>query len=323
MSTRSFPFHEASSALVSARADRVFAYLDDPKALAAHMGESSLMMMGSRLSINVDADGGRVVGSQVRMQGRMMGIPLSLEEVITERQVPNRKVWETIGTPKLLIMAHYRMGFDLTPTGDASMVRVFIDYRLPTTAPGSWLGYLLGGVYARWCTKQMVNDVATHFNNESKVVNPETTRLRWSGRIFALCGIWLVALGAYFLFLRPALLPEDPRYIGSSLEAIRLAVPGLERWLAHVFNVMGGFMVATGVMTTLASYRLPATRELTTFTALIVAGAVSVGLMSATNFFLNSNFRWLLVLPALLWLAGLFFYLRERVISAREIGRVE
>lgn len=82
--------HEASAALVHAPVDQVFAYLDDPRALAAHMGESSLMMMGSRMSINVDADGGRVVGSKISMHGRMMGIPLSLEEVITERQVPAR-----------------------------------------------------------------------------------------------------------------------------------------------------------------------------------------------------------------------------------------
>ncbi len=149
------------------------------------------------------------------------------------------------------------------------------------------------------------------------------SRLQLSGKIFAFCGIWLVALGLYFLFLRPALLPEDPRYIGSSLEAIRLAVPGLERWLRHVFNVMGGFMIATGVMTTLAACHLPARRELTMFTALLLAGTVSVGLMSATNFFLNSNFRWLLVLPVLLWLAGLLFYLRERAISARQIDRVD
>ena len=154
-------------------------------------------------------------------------------------------------------------------------------------------------------------------------MNPTTSRLQLSGKIFILCGVWLVALGAYFLFLRPALLPEDPRYIGSSLEAIRLAVPGLERWLRHVFNVMGGFMIATGVMTTLAACHLPARRGLTTFTALLLAGTVSVGLMSATNFFLNSNFRWLLVLPVILWLAGLLCYLRERAISARQIDRVD
>ena len=165
MSDRSFPFHDESTALIKAPVDRVFAHLDDPKALAAHMGESSMMLMGSRMSIDVDADGGRVVGSKIRMDGRMMGIPLSLEEVITERQVPSRKVWETIGTPKLVIIAHYRMGFELMRKDDTSQVRVFIDYSLPAHAPGSWLGSMLGGVYARWCTKQMADDAARHFNS--------------------------------------------------------------------------------------------------------------------------------------------------------------
>ncbi len=123
-----------------------------------------MMMMGSRMSIDVDAGGGRVTGSKIRMQGRMMGIPLSVEEVITERQVPTRKVWETtIGTPNLQVMAHYCMGFEVSPSGDLSRVRVFIDHSLPTSPPGSWLGRLLGGAYARWCTKQMADGAARHF----------------------------------------------------------------------------------------------------------------------------------------------------------------
>jgi len=85
--------------------------------------------------------------------------------VIIERQVPCKKVWETIGTPNLQVMAHYRMGFELTPKGGSSLVRVFIGYSLPTGAPGSWLGRLLGGVYARWCTQQMAEDAARHFNS--------------------------------------------------------------------------------------------------------------------------------------------------------------
>ncbi len=167
MSDRSFPFHAESSALANAPADRVFAYLDDPKALAAHMSESSMMMLGSRMSIDGDAEGGRVIGSKIRMHGSMMGISLSLEEAITERQVPHKKVWETIGTPDLKVMAHYRMGFELTPKGDSSLVRVFVDYSLPTKAPASWLGRLLGGVYARWCTKQMADDTARQFDSNS------------------------------------------------------------------------------------------------------------------------------------------------------------
>ncbi len=41
------------------------------------------------------------------------------------------------------------------------------------------------------------------------------------------CGVWLVGLGLYFIFLRRPLLPEDPRFMGTTLVQIRAAVPGL------------------------------------------------------------------------------------------------
>ena len=164
MSGLLFPVHYESYGLANAPIDQVFAFLDDPKALAEHMGKSSMMMLGSRMSINVDADGGRAIGSEIRMQGSMIGIALALKEVVTERKIPTMKVWETIGTPKLLVISHYRMGFELTKNGASTRVRVFIDYRLPTKPPGSWLGYWLGAIYARWCTGQMVKGAARHFN---------------------------------------------------------------------------------------------------------------------------------------------------------------
>lgn len=164
MSGLSFPLHDEITVPVQAPADLVFAYLDDPKALAAHMSESSMMMMGSRMAIDVDAGCGRTIGSEIRMRGSILGIPLSLEEVITERRAPSKKVWDTIGTPKLLVMAQYRMGFEVTPKGDSSLLRVFIDYSLPATIPGIWLGRLLGGVYGRWCTRRMADDAAKYFN---------------------------------------------------------------------------------------------------------------------------------------------------------------
>ena len=144
---------------------------------------------------------------------------------------------------------------------------------------------------------------------------PTNSRLQPSGKVFVACGVWLIALGIYFLFLRPALLPEDAHYIGRSLDTIRSAVPDLERWLGHVFNVMGGFMVSTGTITILVACRLLARREPGTLTAMLVAGADSVALMSATNFFLSSDFRWLLLMPALLWLFGLLCYARESTVS--------
>ena len=136
-------------------------------------------------------------------------------------------------------------------------------------------------------------------------------RFQPSGTLFVICGLWLIALGLYFVAFRPALLPEDPRYIGVSLEVIRSTAPGLERWLGHVFDVMGGFMVATGSLTVLVACRLLAKRERGTFAALLVAGAAGVALMSATNFALHSDFRWPLLLPAFLWVVGLVCYWRE------------
>ena len=156
MPDQSFPFHHESSGPANAPVEQVSAFLDDPQALAAHMGESSMMMPGSSMSIDVDAGGGRMIGSKVRMQGRMPGLRLSPEKVITEREAPAMKVWETIGTPKLLGISHYRMGFELTRNGASSLVRVFIDYSLPIKPPGSWIGHWLGAVFARCCTKQMV-----------------------------------------------------------------------------------------------------------------------------------------------------------------------
>ncbi len=150
--------------LIRAPIAKVFAFLDDPLALAAHMRKSSMRMMGSRMAVEVDAGGGRVLHSRIAMHGSFLGIPVSLEEAVTERDEPYRKCWETIGTPRLLVIAHYRMGFELTPSGDATRLRVFIHYSLPATAPGSWLGSLFGAFYARWCTKTVATDAAAHFD---------------------------------------------------------------------------------------------------------------------------------------------------------------
>lgn len=146
-------------------------------------------------------------------------------------------------------------------------------------------------------------------------MKPQPLPMRVSGKMFAACGLWMLLLGVYFILLRPALLPEDPRFMGTTIETLRAAAPGLEGWLGHVFNVMGGFMVAAGTMTILVAWRFLARRAPGTLLALAVAGASGVALMSATNFLLHSDFRWLLLVPALLWLAGLVSYMREDAVA--------
>lgn len=119
------------------------------------------------------------------------------------------------------------------------------------------------------------------------------------------CGVWLVGLGLYFMVLRPPLLPEDPRFMGTTLAQIRTDMPGLELWLGQVFTVMGGFMAGAGVLTVFVAATAMRLELKGTSWVVALSGALTVGLMSATNFALHSDFRWLLLVPALVWLAGL------------------
>lgn len=140
---------------------------------------------------------------------------------------------------------------------------------------------------------------------------PVSGRPRAAMGLLTACGAWLVGLGAYFVFVRPPLLPEDPRFIGATLERLREAAPGLEAWLDIVFTVMGGFMAGAGVLTVFVARTAVPARLPGTAWAVALAGALTVVLMSAMNFVLHSDFRWLLLVPALLWAAGVAAYARR------------
>jgi len=127
--------------------------------------------------------------------------------------------------------------------------------------------------------------------------------------IFLASGIWLIALGVYFMLLRPPLLPEDLRYMGTSLVNIQSVIPGLERWLHRVFTVMGSFIAGAGVLTIGMVVRISGVRRRPTTSILVLAGLLTVGTMSVTNFQLDSDFKWLLLIPALLWLIGVAAYI--------------
>lgn len=115
-------------------------------------------------------------------------------------------------------------------------------------------------------------------------------------------------MGPYFVFMRPALLPEDARYMGSTVAQIEDLLPQLAPRLRRVFGVMGGFMIATGLLTVhvaLTTYRVARPAA-----ALIVAllGLVSIGGMAVTNFALGSDFRWLLLLFTFPWFTALALF---------------
>ena len=158
-----FSHHFEASAIIAAPPNDVFAYADDPTRLSSHMRQSSWMMGGSRMETALDASGGQTVGSRIRLSGRVFGLELSVDEVVIERVPPQRKAWQTTGSPRLLVIGHYRMGFEIASLEHGSLLRVYIDYALPESVPARWLGLLFGGYYARWCTRRMASDAVKRF----------------------------------------------------------------------------------------------------------------------------------------------------------------
>ena len=168
------PLHFESNIEVQAAAGDIFNLLDDHGRLSAHMTRPSWMMAGSVMTLEFDASNGRAVGALIRLTGRVLGIPLSVEEVVTERNPPQRKVWNTIGRPQLIVIGAYRMGYEIKVKSTSSHLHVFIDYALPDGPISYWFGRMFGKIYARWCTQRMTNDAATHFQKTSVNALPYT-----------------------------------------------------------------------------------------------------------------------------------------------------
>jgi len=132
-----------------------------------------------------------------------------------------------------------------------------------------------------------------------------------SAWILLTCGLWLGVLGLYFMLIRPALLPEDVRFVGKPLARIQAAIPELAHWLKLVVVVLGGFATGTGLSSThLAVVALPH-RPRGASWVIAVVGLSTVVRMSAVNFGLHSDFRWVLLVPTFLWGAGRAAYLLE------------
>ncbi|WP_292071346.1 hypothetical protein [Brevundimonas sp. UBA7534] len=121
----------------------------------------------------------------------------------------------------------------------------------------------------------------------------------------AVGGLILIGMGLWFVFLRPALLPEDARYMGSTVAQIQDILRRLAPWLRRVFGVLGGYMLATGLLTVhVAMTTFRSARPGATMVA-AVSGLVSIGGMAVTNFAIDSDFKWLLLAFTLPWVAAL------------------
>lgn len=134
----------------------------------------------------------------------------------------------------------------------------------------------------------------------------------YSVTVLAFGGVVLMLLGLYFIFVRPPLLPEDPRAMGTTLTQVEAAVPGLAPWLRRVFWVVGGFMFATGLLTFYVAVTSFRARARGVAGVMALAGLASIGLMAVVNFMIASDFKWLILSFALPWALALGLFWRER-----------
>jgi hypothetical protein len=130
----------------------------------------------------------------------------------------------------------------------------------------------------------------------------------YSSTFLAFAGFLLIGMGLYFMFMRPALLPEDLRYMNTTLTDLDDTLPGLQVWLKKVFWVLGGYIFATGVLTFYISRTTFRARTKGAFATVIITGITSIGFMIAVNFMLNSDFKWVLLVFGLFWVIALILY---------------
>ena len=151
-------------------------------------------------------------------------------------------------------------------------------------------------------------------------MKPGSNTWTLSSAILAIAGLIIAMIGLYFVVLRPSLLPEDVRYMGLSTAELEVVGPRLGRWLSHVFRVLGGYALATGLLLISLAATAFRTRHPIAMAGALVGGASSIGLMSIVNFMIDSDFKWALLACALVWVLSLVAFWFE---SDRSTGALQ
>ena len=123
-------------------------------------------------------------------------------------------------------------------------------------------------------------------------------------------GIILIGMGIYFVFLRPVLLPEDLNYMNTSEVEINNHLPGLTHWLQKVFIVLGGYIAASGSLMLYFGIAKDYQKSILLFMFIMISGLTSIVMMTAINFMIDSDFKWLLLLFSTPWIFSVVTYFR-------------
>ena len=148
--------------------EKVFAQMDDFSKTGMHMSESSMMMMGSKLKLEQLSPNPAGVDAKYHWYGRMMGMTIDFNEIVTKWQPPKLKEWETVGKAKIIIMSWYRMWFEITPAENGTIAKLSISYLPPTPWFYKILSFFFAKLYCNWCLNNMLNDTRNELEKNSK-----------------------------------------------------------------------------------------------------------------------------------------------------------
>ena len=149
---------KSKSLLIHSTPEKVFAQMDDFSKTSMHMSESSMMMMGSKLTLEQLSKNATGVGASYRWYGKMMGMTMDFSETVTKWEQNKLKEWETIGYAKIIIMSWYRMWFEISPTENSTMAKISISYLLPKEWYFKILSFFFATWYCNWFLNNMLND---------------------------------------------------------------------------------------------------------------------------------------------------------------------
>lgn len=130
----------------------------------------------------------------------------------------------------------------------------------------------------------------------------------YSSSVLAFGGFLLIVMGIYFVFVRPPLLSEDLKFIGTNSLIVKASFPQLSVWLQKVFWVLGSYIFTTGLLTIFIASTSFRTRTHGAFAIITISGITSIGLMSAVNFMIYSDFKWVLLAFTIPWILSLTLY---------------
>ncbi|WP_127997017.1 SRPBCC family protein [Piscinibacter defluvii] len=113
-----FPLHHRCEALLAVDSACLFAHLDDHRRLSSRIEHPAMLTSGASMRVETDGRNGQALGLVNRMTGRVLGLRLSLVEVVTADEPSRQEAWEAVGEPRLLVIC--RMGLEIERVPGAS-----------------------------------------------------------------------------------------------------------------------------------------------------------------------------------------------------------